>query len=61
MSEQAPMCACPCHHGKGTPGEGYSWIWDDDRDIRHEDWIDCKCENPDPLICRHEIHAGAVR
>lgn len=39
-----PECDCICHGARGTPGQGGSFIWDDDRDIRHEDWFNCRCD-----------------
>lgn len=38
-----PECDCICHGVRGTPGQGGSFIWDDDRGIRHEDWFPCRC------------------
>lgn len=39
-------CDCLCHGTRGVPGDGYSYVWRDDRDIMHEDWIDCHCGCP---------------
>lgn len=36
-------CECPCHGPSGEPGQGYTHLYDDDRGIRHQDWIDCSC------------------
>lgn len=47
-------CLCPCHYGRGDSGSGYSYVWDDDRGIRHEDWISCGCESKDPAVCMKE-------
>jgi hypothetical protein len=33
---------CPCAGARGNYADGYSHIYDDDRDIRHEDWISCR-------------------
>lgn len=39
----APLCDCICHSVRGEVGQGGTWIYDDDRGIRHEDWFDCRC------------------
>lgn len=36
-------CECPRHRYADTSGKGYTHLWDDDRGIRHEDWVDCRC------------------
>lgn len=33
---------CGCAGMRGDYASGYTQIWDDDRGIRHEDWISCR-------------------
>lgn len=50
---EAFSCKCPCHH-RGDSGQGYSWRWDDELGIRHEDWVTCGCTSANPLSCDKE-------
>ena len=52
FDEEDTLCECPCHHGRGA--DGYSHVWDDERGVRHEDWVVCGCDSPNPAVCRHE-------